>query len=64
MYDVAFSEGFHIYDEKLDQLKKEAYQLYSFLEKEGHERSIFSNLMALEKFRRALDKANREIWIS
>ena len=72
MYEIAFTEGFHVSDEKILELKKEADLLASFLEKEGLERTIekengfikTSNLVALDKFRKALEDANGEIWIS
>ena len=71
MYEAAFSEGFHIFGEQLKELKKEAEFLKSRLEREGKKRStedknggtITSNLVALDKFRNALVKAE-EVWIS
>jgi len=71
MYETAFSEGFHIFGEQLKELKKEAELLNAHLEREGEERTIenkndgiiTSNLVALDKFRKALVKAE-EVWIS
>ena len=71
MYETAFSEGFHIFGEQLKELKNEAELLNIQLEREGEERTIeyknggtiTSNLVALDRFRNALVKAE-EVWIS